>query len=83
MRAWKRCTRAARKYRVTPEELPDEHALLATKLRQLADATDIDGLRKQEEKAEAAYMDVAGRLSVRRAAAATSWARRSRRRCRS
>jgi DNA repair protein RecN (Recombination protein N) len=61
---------AARKYRVTPEELPDEHALLATKLRQLADATDIDGLRKQEEKAEAAYMDVAGRLSVRRAAAA-------------
>ncbi|MBD8566991.1 DNA repair protein RecN [Oxalobacteraceae sp. CFBP 8763] len=61
---------AARKYRVTPEELPDEHALLATKLRQLADATDIDGLRKQEEKAETAYMDVAGRLSVRRAAAA-------------
>jgi DNA repair protein RecN (Recombination protein N) len=61
---------AARKYRVTPEELPDEHAQLATKLRQLADATDIDGLRKQEEKAEAAYMDVAGRLSVRRAAAA-------------
>jgi DNA repair protein RecN (Recombination protein N) len=61
---------AARKYRVTPEELPDEHAQLATKLRQLADATDIDGLRKQEDKAMAAYMEVAGRLSQRRSKAA-------------
>ncbi len=61
---------AARKYRVTPEELPEEHAQLATKLRQLADATDIDGLRKQEDKAAAAYMEVAGRLSVRRIKAA-------------
>lgn len=61
---------AARKYRVTPEELPEEHAQLATKLRQLADATDIEGLRKQEEKAKAAYMDVAGRLSARRVKAA-------------
>ncbi|RNF32446.1 DNA repair protein [Massilia aurea] len=61
---------AARKYRVTPEELPEEHAQLATKLRQLADATDIEGLRKQEDKAAAAYMDVAGRLSVRRVKAA-------------
>jgi len=61
---------AARKYRVTPEELPEEHAQLATKLRQLADATDIDGLRKQEEKAKAAYMEVAGQLSARRVKAA-------------
>jgi len=61
---------AARKYRVTPEELPEEHAQLATKLRQLADATDIEGLRKQEEKARAAYMEVAGRLSSRRVKAA-------------
>lgn len=61
---------AARKYRVTPEELPEEHAQLAIKLRQLADATDIDGLRKQEDKARAAYMDVAGRLSTRRVKAA-------------
>lgn len=61
---------AARKYRVTPEELPEEHAQLATKLRQLADATDIDGLRKQEDKAAAAYMEVAGRLSARRVKAA-------------
>ena len=61
---------AARKYRVTPEELPDEHAALGAKLRQLADATDIEGLRKQEDKARAAYMDVAGRLSARRVKAA-------------
>lgn len=61
---------AARKYRVTPEELPDEHALLSAKLRQLADASDIDGLRKQEDKARAAYMEVAGRLSARRIKAA-------------
>jgi len=61
---------AARKYRVTPEELPEEHAQLAIKLRQLADATDIEGLRKQEDKAQAAYMEVAGRLSKRRVKAA-------------
>ena len=61
---------AARKYRVTPEELHDEHAALAAKLRQLADATDIEGLRKQEDKARAAYMEVAGRLSQRRDKAA-------------
>ena len=61
---------AARKYRVTPEELHDEHAALAAKLRQLADATDIEGLRKQEDKARAAYMEVAGRLSQRREKAA-------------
>ena len=61
---------AARKYRVEPEQLADEHAALAAKLRQLADATDLDGLRKQEDKARAAYMDVAHKLSARRAKAA-------------
>jgi DNA repair protein RecN (Recombination protein N) len=61
---------AARKYHTTPEELHEEHAALGAKLRQLADASDLEGLRKQEEKARAAYMEVAGRLSKRRAAAA-------------
>ena len=61
---------AARKYRVTPEELPEEHATLAAKLRQLADATDIEGLKRQEEKAESAYRKVANRLSARRVVAA-------------
>jgi DNA repair protein RecN (Recombination protein N) len=60
----------ARKFRVTPEELPDEHATLKAKLRQLADASDVDGLRRQEEQARAAYLEVAGRLSATRREAA-------------
>lgn len=60
----------ARKFRVTPEELPDEYARLSEKLRQLADASDLDGLRKQEEKIKAGYMDAAGKLSKTRSAAA-------------
>ncbi|USX20336.1 DNA repair protein RecN [Oxalobacteraceae bacterium OTU3REALA1] len=61
---------AARKFRVTEEDLPGEHAKLAERLTQIADASDIEGLRKQEEKLKAAYMDVAGRLSATRAQAA-------------
>ncbi|MBJ7314030.1 DNA repair protein RecN [Rugamonas sp. CCM 8940] len=60
----------ARKFRVTPDELPEEHAKLAGKLRQIADASDIDGLRQQEGKLKAAYMEVAQRLSATRAVAA-------------
>jgi DNA repair protein RecN (Recombination protein N) len=60
----------ARKFRVTPEELPDEHATLKAKLRQLADASDVDGLRRQEEQAKAAYMEVAKALSATRVEAA-------------
>ncbi len=60
----------ARKFRVTEEQLPEEHAALAAKLRQLADATDLDGLRQQEEKLKAAYLAVAQRLSATRAQAA-------------
>lgn len=60
----------ARKFRVTPEELPEEHAALAAQLRQLADASDIEGLRRQEQKAKDAYLAAAARLSATRAAAA-------------
>jgi DNA repair protein RecN (Recombination protein N) len=60
----------ARKFRVTEEELPAEYASLSEKLRQLADASDLDGLRKQEEKALAAYTAAAKALSKSRAAAA-------------
>jgi DNA repair protein RecN (Recombination protein N) len=60
----------ARKFRVTPEELPEEHANLSAKLRQLADASDLDGLRKQEQKIKAGYMEAASRLSKTRAVAA-------------
>jgi DNA repair protein RecN (Recombination protein N) len=72
----------ARKFRVTPEELPDEHATLKAKLRQLADASDVDGLRRQEEKAKAAYMEAAARLSATRQEAARRLASRCRKRCR-
>jgi DNA repair protein RecN (Recombination protein N) len=60
----------ARKFRVTPEELPEEQARLADKLRQLADASDIDGLRRQEDKVKAQYMLAAGKLSASRQVAA-------------
>ncbi|MES3020889.1 MAG: DNA repair protein RecN [Pseudomonadota bacterium] len=61
---------SARKFRVTPDELPEEHAKLAERLRQLADASDLDGLRQQEEKIKARYMAAAGKLSSTRAVAA-------------
>jgi DNA repair protein RecN (Recombination protein N) len=60
----------ARKFRVTPDELPEEHAALADKLRQLADASDLDGLRRQEEQKKEAYLAAAAKLSAKRAAAA-------------
>jgi DNA repair protein RecN (Recombination protein N) len=60
----------ARKFRVDPDELPAEHARLAAQLNQLADATDIEGLRKQEAKLKDAYLDVAKTLSATRASAA-------------
>jgi DNA repair protein RecN (Recombination protein N) len=60
----------ARKFRVTPEELPDEHASLKAKLQQLADASDVEGLRRQEEKAKGVYMEAANKLSATRTAAA-------------
>jgi len=58
---------AARKFRVTEEELPDEHARQAARLAQRADASDIEGLRKQEQKLKNAYLDVAKKLSTVRA----------------
>ncbi|MDN2679875.1 DNA repair protein RecN [Janthinobacterium sp. SUN033] len=60
----------ARKFRVTPEELPEEHAKLSEKLQHLADASDIEGLLRQEAKIEAEYRAVAERLSNTRRAAA-------------
>ena len=60
----------ARKFRVAPENLPQEYAMLSTQLKQLADASDLDALRAQEEKLKAAYLDVAKRLSKARAKAA-------------
>ena len=62
----------ARKFRVAPEDLPQEYAALSAQLQQLADASDLDALRAQEEKLKAAYMTAAERLSKARAKAASA-----------
>ncbi|GGX98732.1 DNA repair protein RecN [Massilia dura] len=61
---------SARKFRVDPDDLPAEHARLTAQLSQLADATDIEGLRKQEAKLKDEYLAVARKLSATRATAA-------------
>lgn len=63
---------ASRKFRIPAEELPEELEKLSAQLKQLADASDIEGLRAQEAKAQAAYMAVAEKLSAARAKAAHS-----------
>ena len=60
----------ARKFRVTPDELPQEYVKLAEELKQLADASDLDALRAQEEKLHAAYTSAAQKLSKGRTKAA-------------
>lgn len=60
----------ARKFRVEPDDLPQELEVLSAQLQQLADATDLDALRAQEEKLKAAYMEAARKLSKARAKAA-------------
>lgn len=60
----------ARKFRVQPEDLPQELAQLSAQLQQLADASDLDALRVQEEKLKEAYMAIAQKLSQARAEAA-------------
>ena len=60
----------ARKFHVAPDDLPQEYASLSAQLQQLADATDLDALRAQEEKLKAAYMTAAQQLSKARTKAA-------------
>ena len=60
----------SRKFHVAPDELPRELETLSAQLKQLADASDVDALRAQEEKLKAAYMALAQKLSRARAAAA-------------
>ncbi|MCM0045011.1 MAG: DNA repair protein RecN [Burkholderiaceae bacterium] len=62
----------ARKFHVSPDELPDEFARLGERLRTLADATDLDALRAQEQKLADAYHALAARLTKARAKAAKS-----------
>jgi DNA repair protein RecN (Recombination protein N) len=60
----------ARKFRVAPDDLPQEFESLSAQLRQLADASDLDAMRAQEEKLKADYMSAAQKLSKARAKAA-------------
>ena len=62
----------ARKFHVQPDELPQEYATLAEQLKQLADASDLDALRAQEDKLKAAYLALAQKLSAARAKAAAA-----------
>ncbi len=60
----------ARKYHVAPEALSTELALLSARLRQMADASDLNALRAQEERLKDAYLALAQKLSVARRKAA-------------
>jgi DNA repair protein RecN (Recombination protein N) len=60
----------ARKFHVAPTELPHELEVLSAQLKQLADASDLDALRAQEEKLKGAYITAAQKLSKARAKAA-------------
>jgi len=61
---------AARKFRVSEDQLPQEYEQLSARLAQMADASDIDGLRQQEQQLKAQYMTQAQQLSATRNTAA-------------
>jgi len=61
---------AARKYRVPPEQLPQVLQGFAERLDELGASADIDELCKQDEAAQAEYLNFANRLSVARGKAA-------------
>ena len=60
----------ARKYHVAPEALSDELDALSAQLRQMAQASDLNALRVQEEKLKHAYLELAQMLSAARRKAA-------------
>ncbi len=60
----------ARKLHVTPDELPAQLDALSAQLQQLASASDLDGLRQQEARLKAAYLQAAQKLSAARSAVA-------------
>ncbi|MFJ3317361.1 DNA repair protein RecN [Herbaspirillum huttiense] len=62
----------ARKFHVQPDELPEEYRKLSEELKQLADASDLDALRAQEDKLKEAYLAQAQKLSKARAKAAAA-----------
>lgn len=56
----------ARKFRVMPDDLASLYETLSAQLQQLTDATDLDGLRAQENVLKTNYFDAAKRLSKER-----------------
>ncbi len=62
----------ARKFHVAPDDLPQELLSLSERLRQLADATDLDAMRAEEQRLADAYQALAAKLSKARAKAAKS-----------
>ncbi len=63
---------ASRKFHVMPDDLPQEFLSLSERLKQLADATDLDAMREQEAKLFDAYKALATKLGKARAKAAKS-----------
>ena len=60
----------ARKFHITPDELPQQLLDLSAQLQQLADASDLDALRANEDKLKQAYLALAQKLSKARGKAA-------------
>ena len=61
---------SARKYRVTPDTIPDALARARTRLDQLGGSDDVESLRQRAAEAQAAYVAEAGKLSAGRRKAA-------------
>ena len=66
---------AGRKFRLPPERLADELAVLRARLAELARAQDVEALERRVQAARADYDRLAAALSTRRAAAASTLAR--------
>ncbi|HEY4074718.1 MAG TPA: DNA repair protein RecN [Herbaspirillum sp.] len=62
----------ARKFHVDADDLPQTLIELSGQLQQLADASDLDALRANEEKLRVAYMSAAQKLSKARTKAAAA-----------
>jgi DNA repair protein RecN (Recombination protein N) len=62
----------ARKFRVAPEALPQELEALSAQLQQLANISDLDSLRAQEQALQADYLALAQKLSKGRGKAAAA-----------
>ncbi len=61
---------ASRKFHVAADDLPQELETLSAQLKQLADASDLDALRAQEEKLKGVYTSAAQKLTKARSKAA-------------